>query len=596
MSSRRLTLVTLLALLPIPTHASVTLIDASGLAYSINTDVTVSISSSSASGAVSEAFYTQDVAATTSGGGTITTRLSNAFDGYNGLFFNGTSYNMNGAATQECNGRQVVLVPQTLGNLVVQRKVFVPANDEFCRWLNIVHNSGATTASVTLVTSNNLGSDSRTTIDTTSDGDSVAELSDVWVTTFEAYNGGVSPDPRLGHVLQGPGAPVPLASVSFANNDGFPTWSYTFAVAPGETRIIVNFVTGQPSRAAAAAKAAELVSFPPAAMQCLSAAELEQIANFQVGDCDGDGLNDFNQTDSDGDGWIDACDNCPTAADPSRSDADGDGIGDACDNCSGVKNADQADTDGDGDGDACDNCPSLANGDQLDSDGDRLGDACDNCAAVANVDQADSDGDGRGSACDNCPNLANADQLDSDGDGRGDACDNCPTVGNAVQEDSDGDGVGDACDNCPAAVNPLQADADGDGLGDACDTLPSVAGETDSDGDGVADAADNCPAVVNPTQADADADGIGDPCDDSEPASNPEQPDSDGDGVPDASDTCPDAANADQTDSDGDGIGDACDPPPHCAACPGPGGLALGPLLVCCYGGFLAARRRYRGR
>jgi Thrombospondin type 3 repeat len=59
------------------------------------------------------------------------------------------------------------------------------------------------------------------------------------------------------------------------------------------------------------------------------------------------------QTDTDGDGVADACDDCPAVANPDQADTDGDGVGDACDNCPAVANADQADTDGDGVGDAC---------------------------------------------------------------------------------------------------------------------------------------------------------------------------------------------------------------------------------------------------
>ncbi|MDO8629426.1 MAG: IPTL-CTERM sorting domain-containing protein [Phycisphaerales bacterium] len=63
----------------------------------------------------------------------------------------------------------------------------------------------------------------------------------------------------------------------------------------------------------------------------------EDIANCDgsawCSDCNNNGIPDGCDPDSDGDGRIDACDNCPAVANANQSDLDNDGIGDACDPC-----------------------------------------------------------------------------------------------------------------------------------------------------------------------------------------------------------------------------------------------------------------------
>jgi hypothetical protein len=125
--------------------------------------------------------------------------------------------------------------------------------------------------------------------------------------------------------------------------------------------------------------------------------------------CDSCPVDEEVDTDTDGDGFADECDSCPTLSDPKEQEA-------ACD------------SDGDGHGDRCDNCPTVSNPasngvQQEDADGDSVGDACDPCT--------DTDGDGFGNPgfpANTCP------------------VDNCPDVWNPVQADTDGDGIGNECE------------------------------------------------------------------------------------------------------------------------------------------------------
>lgn len=283
---------------------SISLVDASGLQYFLDTNITFS-TSSSASGSASEASFVAPIIASTSAGGTTTSSLDDMFDGYNTICvsFTGATgrcvtgdpdfaiYNQTGGpatfdstvpATMACQNRQVVFPTKTLGPLSVYRKVFVPNNDQFIRWADVFTNTSASPVTFNMSTGNNLGSDSNTVIVSSSSGDAAAQLTDTWVSTFQKFVTSTTSDPRIGHVLQGTGAPTPLSTIYFADGDDNPYWGYTITLAPGQTKIILNYATGQGTKAAANAKAAEIAALSANSTQCLSSTELSQVTNFAV--------------------------------------------------------------------------------------------------------------------------------------------------------------------------------------------------------------------------------------------------------------------------------------------------------------------------
>ena len=286
-------------------------------------------------------------------------------------------------------------------------------------------------------------------------------------------------------------------------------------------------------------------------------------------DSDFDGWSDFNDVypfdpmewmDSDGDGYGDNSDDCPTVWGDSWADllgcpdTDYDGWSDVGDTFP-MDSMEWIDTDGDGYGDNYADAFPMDPMEWIDTDMDGYGDNGDAFPLDPN-EWMDTDMDGYGDNSDDCPSLAGGSYidlvgcLDEDGDGYSGFGDAFPFDSNEW-EDSDGDGYGDNDDDeFPSDPNEWM-DTDADGYGDNSDAFPNdVTQWEDSDGDGYGDnyegnQPDDCPQT--PQGEIVDSNG----CSDS-------QRDSDGDGIFDSDDNCQ-FTNASNWDNDQDGCIDDTD-------------------------------------
>jgi hypothetical protein len=268
--------------------------------------------------------------------------------------------------------------------------------------------------------------------------------------------------------------------------------------------------------------------------------------------------------DADGDGLVDAEENCVTGTDPSLADTDDDGLTDFAEVRVGV--SDPLDEDSDDDG--------FVDGDETadpfvldDTDEDGLADVVDpddDDDTVPTVVEGAADTDG-----DSIPDHRDADDdgdgvdtfkedPDEDGDPTNDDSD-LDTIPDWLDSDDDNDGVPD--EDPDGDGDPGTDDTDGDGTpnyrdaDDDDDGIGSV-DEWDFDGDGLPDDTDT-DGTPNHLDSDDDADGLdslieGDDDTDLDGLPDYLDPDSDQDGVPDGLDGA--------ADRDGDGLPGFQDP------------------------------------
>jgi len=294
----------------------VTLRDTNNTKYNINTQV-FAPTLSNASGALTNATFVQPVTVTSYYIGftpwffflttytvqrQVNVPLTPAFNGFNGLLVAAVNnqrlpvplvYNPGQVAAEDCpdsNGKNKQLTFQTQAfaeqNLTIARKVYVPSNDEWVRWLNIVTNTGPAPTQVTVVLLGLMASADETKIVSTSDGDSGLTTADLWFTTAQQVpQGRTSLQPRIGNVVQAAGATVPVSNIGISTTSSPPgkaAFSYTPTIAPGDSVILMTFVTVQGKSKQAKKVCQDIVALPLKAseVKCMSEQELSQVVNF----------------------------------------------------------------------------------------------------------------------------------------------------------------------------------------------------------------------------------------------------------------------------------------------------------------------------
>jgi plastocyanin len=212
------------------------------------------------------------------------------------LIVGGTPNRFNGGTigTTEEAGREIAVRQQNLAGLDVTRKVFIPRDGYFVRYVESITNP--TAAPITLdvrVRNNFVPYNGGARVISTSSGDNVLGVADEnnpdrWVVIDD--NSDTDPNqfyslPAPTFVFDGPGGAQRAGATAFATNPNYGQLNYQWnsvTIAPGETVSYMHFGVQQISRAAARASAERLAQLPPEALAGLSQSEVSQIRNFAV--------------------------------------------------------------------------------------------------------------------------------------------------------------------------------------------------------------------------------------------------------------------------------------------------------------------------
>jgi hypothetical protein len=205
--------------------------------------------------------------------GSILIGTNDAFDG---------AFILNGFANQptgrsEDGDREIVISDGAASGIQITRKIYVPSDRAYARFLEIVTNNSDVPAVRTVRIDGSLGSDAETVVVATSDGDLSLETTDQWVITDDSDGTG---DPTVTHVIAGLAAPQ-LPSVVNLAGDAI-RYDYVLDLGPHETKTVMHFGVQSQNRAVALTKAPNLACMNASqnSLFGMTPAERAQVVNF----------------------------------------------------------------------------------------------------------------------------------------------------------------------------------------------------------------------------------------------------------------------------------------------------------------------------
>jgi len=181
-------------------------------------------------------------------------------------------------AAAEDGGREVRIEAAETSNVRMRRKVFVPEDDRFARYLDSFENLLNVPQTVTIRLETTLSSFEFTQIVASSDGDTSAEAEDDFVIADDFEGFGIA---AFALAFSDANAPLQPTSVQLDAQRRIQV-TFSLTLEPGERRTLMYFLSQNLDRASALLQGAALRDLGGSALDGLSDAEREQIANFAL--------------------------------------------------------------------------------------------------------------------------------------------------------------------------------------------------------------------------------------------------------------------------------------------------------------------------